>query len=424
MKRFLRTLGLGIAALFLAGTVAVPAANAVETPDAGPTKAGYTLDFNEEFSGTSLDTETWLPYYLPHWASDRESSAARYTVANGLLTERIDADTPAWNPEYDTTVKVSSIQTYNANWWHRFNADMPNDHNEPTFDGYSTKYGYIEMRAKLSNTGGGGHQALWLVGTDDTSSASANPEIDMLETFFSKPDTWRIAAYNWGSPDFIPYWDGCECQTTGSPTSEFHVYGMDWSPTELKFYYDGVLVRTIADAPNQAMGIILGIYTDAGSGVHNNVWPKSWAVDYLRVFKKNGGYPEAEYKLLKNRQTGELLHIEGKTGNVQSGVVPSSYWSAQWKEEVTPSGYIRFKNRWTGDYLTLEGATGNVQYAAVTAGQWAADWTKETVDGYTRIKNRNTGGYINTEVANGIAHYGAVPATYWTSQWSLQPAPQ
>ena len=40
--------------------------------------------------------------------------AARYTIEDGCLVERLDQDTPAWNPEYDTTVKISSIQTYNA----------------------------------------------------------------------------------------------------------------------------------------------------------------------------------------------------------------------------------------------------------------------------------------------------------------------
>ncbi|MGV9384984.1 hypothetical protein ACWDRB_54900 [Nonomuraea sp. NPDC003707] len=44
---------------------------------------------------------------------------------------------------------------------------MKINHNEPTFNGYSTRYGYFEMRAKGPNTGGGGHTAWWMVGTQD-----------------------------------------------------------------------------------------------------------------------------------------------------------------------------------------------------------------------------------------------------------------
>ncbi|MEU4744935.1 glycoside hydrolase family 16 protein, partial [Actinosynnema sp. NPDC023658] len=178
------------AGVLILGTCAATPAQAADFPPNPDTRSGYTLDFAEEFNGTSLDADRWLPYYLPHWTANRENAKARYTVANGVLTERLDPDTPSWNPQYDGTVKISSIQTYNKDWWHRFNYSMPNDHHEPDFNGYTTQYGYFEVRAKMSDVGGGGHQALWLVGTEDTSSASANPEIDMIETFFSKPNTW------------------------------------------------------------------------------------------------------------------------------------------------------------------------------------------------------------------------------------------
>ena len=33
----------------------------------------------EHFDGPGLDTDVWLPHYLPHWSS-RAQSAATYTV--------------------------------------------------------------------------------------------------------------------------------------------------------------------------------------------------------------------------------------------------------------------------------------------------------------------------------------------------------
>ncbi|WP_436497184.1 family 16 glycosylhydrolase [Actinokineospora sp. HUAS TT18] len=403
--------------LVSAGTAA-----AADFPPNPTTKSGYTLDFQEEFDGTSLNSAKWLDYYLPHWTSTRENAKARYTVANGVLTERLDADTPAWNPTYDSTVKISSIQSYNKDWWHRFNYSMPNDHHEPDFNGYTTKYGYFEIRAKLSNVGGGGHQAFWLTGIEDTSSASRNPEIDFIETFFNTPDKWRIAAYGWGDPNFLSSWTLMQDPVpSGTPTEEYHVYGMDWTPTALNFYYDNQLYKTINDAPNMAMGMILGIYTDAGSGQHNNVWPKSWNVDYIRVFKKDGGYQEAGYELLKNRQTGAFAHIQDKTGKVQYGAVPATWWSAQWTREQAGS-YVRLKNRWTGEHLNVEPNDGVAHYGTTPATWWSGQWTQEQVDGYVRLKDRQTGKYLHTENLTGEVQHGTVPSGYWTSQWTYQPA--
>lgn len=407
-----------IAAIALTGGAAAPAL-AADAPPNPPSKPGYTLDWAEEFDGPGLDTTTWMPYYLPHFADVREDARGRYTIANGMLTQRVDQDQKPWAPTRDGTVRSSALQTYNADWWHKFNANATLARSEPTFDGYQVKYGYIELRAKLSTVGGGGHQALWLVGTEDRSSGSRNPEIDMLESFFSHGNTWQIASHSWGSPDFNPADRSCVCAVPGTPKGEFHNYGMEWTPTELKFYFDGTLIKTIADAPNQSMGIILNIYTDAGSGQHNDVWPKSWQVDYLRVFKKTGGY--YEYETLKDRQNGRLLNVENRTGQVESSAVPATAWSAHWIQERTADGFVRFKNRWTGAYMHTEGATGVVQAGTAQSGWWSAQFSKEIVDGHYRLKNREQGGYVHADGA--LARYGALPATAWTSQWKIDPAP-
>ena len=92
---------------------------------------------------------------------------------------------------------------------------------------------------------------------------------------------------------------------------EAHIYAVDWTPESLKFYYDNQLYFTINDSPNYNMGMILNIYTDAGSGTHNDVWPKEWAVDYIRVWKANEGYEqETQLYNILNRQTGHYMYID------------------------------------------------------------------------------------------------------------------
>ena len=70
------------------------------------------------------------------------------------------------------------------------------------------------------------------------------------------------------------WWINQDAVPQGNPTEEFHIYAMDWTPNSLKFYYDNQLVRVIYGSPDYEMGTILNIYTDAGSGEHNDVLAK------------------------------------------------------------------------------------------------------------------------------------------------------
>ncbi|MFW9773749.1 MAG: glycosyl hydrolase, partial [Candidatus Thorarchaeota archaeon] len=47
-------------------------------------RSGYTMVFNDEFEEQILDTNKWIPYYLPHWSS-REQSKANYYFENKKL---------------------------------------------------------------------------------------------------------------------------------------------------------------------------------------------------------------------------------------------------------------------------------------------------------------------------------------------------
>ena len=89
-----------------------------------------------------------------------------------------------------------------------------------------------------------------------------------------------------------------------------------------------------------------------------------------------GKVKRGDYILLKNCKTGEYIHIENQTGYVEHGVVPTTWWSAQWKESEV-DGYTRLVNRWKPDYS------------------------------------------IHTEDYQWLIQYGNVPTTYWTSQWSF-----
>ena len=194
---------------------------------------------------------------------------------------------------------------------------------------------------------------------------------------------------------------------------------MEWTPTDIKFYYDGQLYRTINDAPNMPMGLIMGIYTDAGSGRHNDVWPKTWSVDYLRVYKKDGGYP-VSYQRLKNRQTGQYVKDDG------SGT--AKYAAASGHRPVRPVGRrerrrLRPAQEPRHRQLPARGEPDRHRAdRAVPGTYWSAQWTQEPVDGRLRLKNRWNGTYAAYRKHDRQRPVRRRPAGWWTSQWTLEPA--
>lgn len=389
-------------------------------------KEGYVLDFSEEFNGDSLDSTKWTDYYLPHWTSNPENAKANYRFENGCLVEYITKDQQAWSPEHDGTVKSSAIMSFDKSWIHNFSGTTENN-DRNTWYGYKTKYGYFEIRAKLADCGGGGHQAWWMVGMqEDTNNwfdSKQTGEIDILETFYSTPDAWRIAAYGWNDPNFQTSWYLSQDPVpSGSPTEEFHVYAMEWTPTRLNFYYDNQLFKTIYDSPDYDMGMILNIYTDAGSGVHNDVWPKEWAIDYVRVWKPENGYeePAEESVMLKNRQTGKFAYVNPAQDGVQYGdLTPGIEEYAKWTREET-EGYVRYKNGKTGEYMHIENLKGYVEHGSVPPTYWSAQWKETGVENYIRLTNRwQESVAVHTEDGLGVLQYGECPLTWWTSQWEL-----
>jgi hypothetical protein len=109
--------------------------------------AGYSLVKADEFNGSSLDTNLWIPYYLES-RTTKERAAARYALRDGNLVLKIDQDQPTYYP--GNPMRVSSIQTAQKNYLHK----DQHDHDIATKMNYTPKYGYFEVRAKSLNQSG------------------------------------------------------------------------------------------------------------------------------------------------------------------------------------------------------------------------------------------------------------------------------
>ena len=263
-------------------------------------KTGYTLEFNDEFDGPNIDTDKWVPFYLPHWSS-RAQSAPNYYFEDGNLILQITKDQQAWCPEFDGEVRCSSIQSGefagslgSKLGQLRFSSVCVVREAQPNVRKYTPQYGYFELRAKGINTSAN-HTALWMIGYEDSPERSG--EIAICELVGSQTNSTssglRFGVHPWGDQNIK---DEFYEEFLNIDTTQYHIYGLDWAPTHLDFYVDNVKTKTINQSPKYPMQFMLGIYEHPFEGAWTGnydpsaPYPKKFTLDYFRAYQPNGGY--------------------------------------------------------------------------------------------------------------------------------------
>lgn len=135
-------------------------------------------------------------------------------------------------------------------------------------------YGYFEIRARLPK-GPGIWPAFWL--TNDHSL-----EIDGLEMLGDRPTRIYQTLHENDSQIYQGIHDGPDY------SADFHTYGIDWQPSYVKWYIDGVLTTTYAHAvPADPMWICLNTAVGGswpGSPTAATSFPANYDIDYVRVY--------------------------------------------------------------------------------------------------------------------------------------------
>jgi beta-glucanase (GH16 family) len=233
------------------------------------------LAFDEEFNGTTVDTNAWFVMNRHGDYSNNELQCyrpANVAEAGGLLTITTQVHTATCG---DATHSPSSWNyTSGMIQWKTFNF----------------KYGTIEMRAKLAG-GQGPWPALWLLGTNCQVSnetgadnfggcnwpSPGSDEIDITEILGAMTSVNQAIHTTQGS---------YRCTATTSDVSQnWHVYDLVWSPGKLVWHIDGVATCTITTAvPSTPMFLIINTAVAAGgSSVNDSTLPQTLSVDYVRV---------------------------------------------------------------------------------------------------------------------------------------------
>ena len=262
-------------------------ANGDETEAIPVYNGEYRLIFDENFDESPLDPAIWNDQYLASWTPDMESARAVYEVADGNLNLIIHEDTQPWNPEFDGTVRTSSVMTGNRTGLHEFKADLEVRNDIEPFMGFISQYGVFEIRAKMMNSLGN-MCAWWLVGIQDTPEQDV--EVDVFENSlnFGNVVTASLYAhrdlaareqhfiYDVGEPDV---------------SNVFHLYTFEWTPEGFVFYFDDEEIGTFQAEVAYPMISILSAYEGrenwwVGPFDPTAPYPKVFQVDYLKVWKK------------------------------------------------------------------------------------------------------------------------------------------
>ncbi|WP_235942518.1 glycoside hydrolase family 16 protein [Salinimicrobium oceani] len=157
---------------------------------------------------------------------------------------------------------------------------------------FSFTYGKVEVRAKLPQ-GGGTWPAIWMLGSNiNTAGWPASGEIDIMEHVGNNPGKIISAIH---TPSSYGNTQNKAVTTVANVSSEFHVYGLEWTPDKLVFSVDGKVHYTYNPATKNASTwpfnadqfIILNIAV--GGTLGGNIDPDfnsgTMEVDYVRVYQ-------------------------------------------------------------------------------------------------------------------------------------------
>lgn len=223
------------------------------------------MSFHDDFTGDDLNRQTWIPHYLPQWSS-RAQSAATYTVTGSALQLSIPPEQGRWcAAEHEEPLRVSGIQSGvfsgpvgSTVGQQPFRSGLRVREAQRTQWGWTPHHGILEVRARMELTPRS-MASVWMVGVEDEPHRSG--EICLFEIF---GDAIGPAGPAVGA-GVHPFRDPAlreDFATTVRPVdpADFHVYTADWRPGRVDFFVDGDHLRTVEQAPDYPMQMMIGVF--------------------------------------------------------------------------------------------------------------------------------------------------------------------
>lgn len=241
--------------------------------------AGYTLAWEEDFKGNSLDTETWnyeIGDGCPNcgWGNNELEyyRAENASVGEDVLT--IEARQESFGGRQYTSARLTT-------------------QNKMEF-----QYGRIDIRALLPK-GKGIWPALWMLGGNFSSAGWPYcGEIDIMEMVGggSAGDRTCYGTIHWHDGGGYASYGGNLSLSSGTFASEYHVFSISWDESSIKWYMNDQQYHSVNITEShmtefhQEFFFILNVAVGGnwpGSPDATTIFPQQMKVDYIRVFQKN-----------------------------------------------------------------------------------------------------------------------------------------
>ena len=226
-------------------------------------------EFSDDFDQEGLDTEVWVPHYLPQWSS-RAESAATYAVTGSELRLSIPPEQGLWcAPDHQPPLRVSGIQSGvfsgpvgSPIGQQPFRDGAVVREFQPAQWGWTPRYGRLEVRARM-DLSPRSMAAVWMVGLEDEPNRSA--EICIFEVFgdaLEHDGGEPTAAVGMGVHPFRDpaIADDFAAKRVTIDVAELHVYAADWRPGRVDFLVDGRPVRSVGRAPDYPMQMMVAVF--------------------------------------------------------------------------------------------------------------------------------------------------------------------
>lgn len=191
-----------------------------------PQYDGYTLLWNDEFDGDSLDMSIW----------NREPREPGWT--NNELQEYTTSEENSFIR--DGKLVLKAIKTTDANGNDYYTSGKVTTQNKKYFT-----YGKVVARAKVPE-GQGLWPAIWMMPQDEDFYGQWPKcgEIDIMEVLGNQTEI-AYGTVHYGEPHAEQ--QGLYVLTDGTFASDFHEFSVEWEPGEMRFYIDGNLYKTVND---------------------------------------------------------------------------------------------------------------------------------------------------------------------------------
>jgi len=321
----------------------------------------WQLVWSDEFSGTSINTSNWafdIGTGTGGWGNNELEyyQSQNAAIVNGQLVITARHESVGGKNYTSARLKTQGLRSF--------------------------KYGKIEASIAMPSFQGV-WPAFWMLGTDITSVGwPACGEIDIMEHINTGNAVSGAVHWTGSNGAQADFGGGA---TASSSISNFHTYTIQWSPTLIQWFIDGIPYKSSSNGTTFDMAINIannagntGAFQNSffillnmaiggnfpGNAVDNNAFPAKMSVDYVRVYQDagtgtggatptNGG----SYRVI-NRNSGLALYPSGgssanNTPLVQSGTV------GNWIMHSLGSGQWYITNASSGRAVSVDGASQN-----------------------------------------------------------------